>query len=652
MKAPTPEGIVCPDAQTLTDLMLGKLDPEAAVPLKAHVKKCRFCNEFARSFRELSKTHNVGRGNEPAKPQRTSPKRHAETETKALRQGIRVAGPGRPVSPFKLPGYSIGDELGRGGMGVVFRGTQESLHRPVAIKMILAGGLSNPSDQVRFFREGETLAKFSHPNFVQIYEMGALQLPTGPQPYLILEYVDGGNLHPWVDGKSVPASEAAALVLVLARAMDVAHQTGIVHRDLKPANILLRPESHTTPGKRKSFEGPWITLTRGKDEPQRFVPKISDFGLAKQLEQPDGLTRTGSVMGTPAYMAPEQYTASAKAVAAAVDIYALGAILYQCLTGQPPFKQEGSNDTFPIAPAKAPPAPSKLLRDLPAELDAIVLKCLEKEPEHRYASAGALADDLEAWLVGEKVTAKRSKPMRRQVSNKVWYGIGAATSLVLLAVVATLGFRALSGPPGPPPPKKSKSLAQDGPPKDDPSKEAPPKEKEAPPPPVPPLQYLADLDPIAKRNWPFQPPEFGKKKEGFKKKKDDFKDDFGKEFFSEIRVGGQGYPKAIFMHPPGDGDTASLTFNVPPGFSTFESKVALRDRPGMEAPIAGSPGAMTVYGDGVVLWEAKNIRTAEDRKSCRVSIKGCKTLKLETTCDAEPKGCHLVWIDPRLVREP
>lgn len=145
--------------------------------------------------------------------------------------------------------------------------------------MILAGGLSNPSDQVRFFREGETLAKFSHPNFVQIYEMGALQLPTGPQPYLILDYVDGGNLHPWVEGKSLPASEAAALVLVLARAMDVAPQTGIVHRDLEPASILLRPESHTTSGKRKSFEGPWITLTRGKEATQRFVPKtvISNY---------------------------------------------------------------------------------------------------------------------------------------------------------------------------------------------------------------------------------------------------------------------------------------------------------------------------------------------------------------------------------------
>jgi serine/threonine protein kinase len=648
MKPPTPEGIVCPDAQTLTDLMLGKLAPDAAAPLKAHVKKCRFCNEFARSFRELSKTHNVGRGNDHAKPHRTAAKPNAEMETKALRQGIRVAAPGAVMASFALPGYAIGEEIGRGGMGVVFRARQESLNRPVAIKMILAGGLSNPSDQVRFFREGETLAKFSHPNFVQIYEMGALQLPTGPQPYLILEYVDGGSLHTWVDGKSLAARDAAALVLVLARAMDVAHQTGIVHRDLKPANILLRPDAHAASGKRSNFAGPWVTFTRGKKS-QSFVPKISDFGLAKQLEQPDGLTRTGSVMGTPAYMAPEQYTASAKAVAAAVDIYALGAILYQCLTGQPPFKQEGSNDTFPIAPAKAPPPPSKLLSDLPPELDAIVLKCLEKEPERRYLSAGALADDLEAWLAGEQVSARRSKPRKTKTTNKTWYALGAATCVILLAVVTTLSIRALSGPPGPPPPKKNKEVAQGGSPKELQPKEGPPKEKEAPPPPVPPLQYLADLEPTAKRNWPFQPPEFaGKKKEGFKKKKDD---EFGKEFVSEVRVGGQSYPKAIFMHPPGFGDTASLTYELPRGYSWFEAKVSLRDRPGSEAAQSENPGTMAVYGDGVLLWDAKNLRTSDDRKSCRVSIQGCKTLRLQTTCEAEPKGCHLVWIDPRLVRD-
>ncbi|MFO0867100.1 MAG: serine/threonine-protein kinase [Gemmataceae bacterium] len=453
MKAPTLEGIVCPDAQTLTNLMLGKLAPDAVAPLKAHVKRCRFCNEFARSFRELSKTHNVGRENDPAKPKPTQPKQQGEMETKAYRQRVHIASPGRPVPSFALPGYAVGDELGRGGMGVVFRGMQESLHRPVAIKMILAGGLSNPSDQVRFFREGETLAKFSHPNFVQIYEMGALQLPTGPQPYLILEYVDGGNLHKWVDGKSLDAREAAALVVVLARAMDVAHQTGIVHRDLKPANILLRPDSHAPSGKRPSFTGPWVTFTRGK-RMQSFVPKISDFGLAKQLEQPDGLTRTGSVMGTPAYMAPEQYTASVKAVAAAVDIYALGAVLYQCLTGQPPFKQEGSNDTFPIAPTKAPPPPSKWLSDSPLELDAIVLKCLEKEPERRYTSAGALADDLEAWLVGENVSANRMRTKLAMPSNRLWYAAGGATCMILLAVVAALGIRAMSSPPGTPPLRK------------------------------------------------------------------------------------------------------------------------------------------------------------------------------------------------------
>ncbi|MFO0867099.1 MAG: NPCBM/NEW2 domain-containing protein [Gemmataceae bacterium] len=160
---------------------------------------------------------------------------------------------------------------------------------------------------------------------------------------------------------------------------------------------------------------------------------------------------------------------------------------------------------------------------------------------------------------------------------------------------------------------------------------------------------MADLEPSAKRNWPFLPPEFGgKKKEGFKKKKDDFKED--KQVILEIRLGGQTYPRAIFMHPPGSGEAASLTYDLPSGYSTFEAKVGLRDRPGMELPWAESPGTMYVYGDGKLLWDAKNLRTAEDRKTCRVSIQGCKVLKLETTCGAEPKGCHLVWVDPRLVR--
>ena len=292
-------------------------------------------------------------------------------------------------------------------MGVVFRAVQESLNRPVAIKMILAGGLSKPEDLARFMREGKTMAQFSHPNFVQVFEMGSVDLPTGPQPYMILEYADGGNLREWMGSRPLSAQEAAALVAVLARSLDVAHSQGIVHRDLKPANILLQNEVRTAGAKSNpKLGGPAVTLTREGGQAQRFVPKISDFGLAKQLESADGLTVTGNIMGTPAYMAPEQYDMSSRTIGPAADIYALGGILYTCLTARPPFGMNSTGDTLPSAPTESPPAPSEMRPDLPTELDDIVLRCLERDPAARYATAGELADDLDAFLSGDPDAVK------------------------------------------------------------------------------------------------------------------------------------------------------------------------------------------------------------------------------------------------------
>jgi WD40 repeat protein len=275
-----------------------------------------------------------------------------------------------------VPGYEILGVLGRGGMGVVYKARQISLKRLVALKMILAGSHAGPADLARFRVEAEAVARLQHPNIVQIYEVGE----AGGLPYFSLEYVNGGSLAKELAGAPLRARQAAELVDTLARAVHHAHRREIVHRDLKPANVL---------------------LTRGGE------PKITDFGLAKQLEaEGDHLTRSGAIMGTPSYMAPEQAEGKTKRIGPATDIYALGAILYECLTGRPPFKAQTPLDTILQVVSEEPVPPRILQRKVPRDLETICLKCLEKKAEQRYASARALADDLRRFLDGEPIHAR------------------------------------------------------------------------------------------------------------------------------------------------------------------------------------------------------------------------------------------------------
>jgi tetratricopeptide (TPR) repeat protein len=328
--------------------------------------------------------------------------------------GSRMLSGAAPVP--EIPGYEILDRLGHGGMGVVYRARHLRLRRLVALKVILSGSHVSPQQRARFQIEAEALASLQHPNIVQVHEVGE----AGGQPFLALELVEGGSLadaldnRPWApDGRDGPR-RAAALVETLARAVHTAHQRGIVHRDLKPGNVLLTPAGE---------------------------PKITDFGLAKRLEEGVTQTQTGAVLGTPSYMAPEQAVGDSRAIGPPSDIYALGAILYVLLTGQPPFRGQSSLEILAQVREAEPEPPSRLQPTVPRDLEVICLKCLEKEPGRRYASAEALAEELHRFLAGEPITARPVGLPRRLLKwVKRRPAVAGLVAVSVLAAVALAGL--------------------------------------------------------------------------------------------------------------------------------------------------------------------------------------------------------------------
>ncbi len=329
-----------------------------------------------------------------------------------------------------VPGYELLEVLGRGGMGVVYKARDVQLNRLVALKMILAGEHAGPEDRVRFFSEAEAVARLQHPNIVQIYEVGR----QGDLPYFALEYVEGGTLSQALRNQSLSPEDAARIVERLARAIHYAHQRDVVHRDLKPANILLKES-----GTRGQEPEAW---SQGVDS---WIPMITDFGLAKRLEGGHGLTQTGQVLGTPAYMAPEQASGRTKEIGPLSDVYALGVILYEMLTGKPPFRAASFLETLEQVLHADPQPPSRVRAGVPNHLEVICLKALAKEPAHRYSSALAMAQDLERFLAGESIVAQREGQAR-----KLWRKIRRRPTLVglsLLAIVTLVvaGVLALSG---------------------------------------------------------------------------------------------------------------------------------------------------------------------------------------------------------------
>ncbi|MFO0842026.1 MAG: serine/threonine-protein kinase [Gemmataceae bacterium] len=390
----------CPTAEVLRAFVAGGLPDGELDTVADHVDTCDACGEQVRAF-EVA----------------------ASPVLEALRlppPETHVYGPGGSDHdhPPALPGYEVLGLIGAGGMGLVYKARHVKLNRTVALKCVRGG--SPPEAVARFRTEAEAVARLRHPGIVQIYDIGEWSAPGQPaSPYLALEYVGGGSLERHLAGPTALSSRAAAeAVEALAWAIDHAHRQGVVHRDLKPANVLVEAAG---------------------DPAQPLQVKVTDFGVAKLLAAGVDQTRDGTVLGTPSYMAPEQARGARLEVGPQADIYALGAILYHALTGRAPFLGESVLDTLAQVAHDDPVPPRRLRASVPRDLETVCLKCLLKSPRDRYATAGALADDLRRWSDGRPGTAR---PVPAVVRAWKWARRNAAVAASLTAAVLALSVGA------------------------------------------------------------------------------------------------------------------------------------------------------------------------------------------------------------------
>jgi eukaryotic-like serine/threonine-protein kinase len=405
----------CPDTARLERFLQANLPEAETQALEEHLLHCAHCWSIARYCREDDVLV-------PAMRQGPSSVAVDETVRQLMRQLKNVwpsARPDQEVARDLAPGtrvgpYRLGERLGVGGMGVVYRATHGQLGREVALKMLRSGALDDRERLARFRQETTVIAQLRHPNIVPIYEVGEQD----GRPWFAMELAEGGSLAARLVAQSLPVLEVAALVRELADAVQTAHEKGVVHRDLKPANVLL------TGGKPGSSVPP--------------IPKIADFGVAKQFAAPGCATHTEAILGTPNYMAPEQAAGASAKVGPAADVYALGAILFECLTGRPPFRAPSVLETLEQVRSQEPPPLRRLQPGVPRDLETICLKCLQKEPARRYASAHDLADDLRRFLEGRPIQARPASAVERL--GKWARRRPALAALVVVCTLALVGM--------------------------------------------------------------------------------------------------------------------------------------------------------------------------------------------------------------------
>lgn len=395
----------CPASDELAGL-LDDAPPDAArESLERHLDDCADCRQRLLDLCTDSRMETLLRIKpDPAPPQ--------ELLDKAKTAPFLHPPPRQPADALPtVPGYEILCELGRGGMAVVYKARQVGLNRLVALKMILAANLARPELRERFRTEAATVANLKHPHIVQVHDIGEHE----GRPYFSLEFVEGGTLTGRARGTPQPPAEAAALVATLAWAMDYAHQKGLIHRDLKPANVLI-----------------------GRDG-DAIVPKIADFGIARFTHEDSQRTMTGELLGTPAYMAPEQAQGRRNDVGFATDIHGLGVILFELLTGRLPFSAPTAVDTLLQISFEESPSPRRLLPGIPRDLDTICLKCLRKLPGQRYRTARELAEDLDRFRGGEPILARPISAPERLVKWARRRPVIAALTLGII-LVTVAGF--------------------------------------------------------------------------------------------------------------------------------------------------------------------------------------------------------------------